>query len=168
MNMEPSDILDMIGYHEWATQVVLDTAENLSSDQFTSPLDGLGGRTDLRSILVHTLDSGISWRHVLEGAEQTPRLCTEDFQDISAIRRAWALERSRLLQWCHALDFDRLNSAHIIEKEGAPPRMHLVWQTLLHIVNHGTQHRSEAALILSALGHPPGDLDYSYYLEQRD
>ena len=44
--------------------------------------------------------------------------------------------------------------------EGVP-----VWQMLLHLANHGTQHRSEAALLLTAIGHSPGDLDLIDYAE---
>jgi uncharacterized damage-inducible protein DinB len=38
--------------------------------------------------------------------------------------------------------------------EGIP-----VWQTPAHVVNHGTRHRSEAAVIVTEAGRSPGDLD---------
>lgn len=45
-------------------------------------------------------------------------------------------------------------------EDGAP-----YWQALAHVVNHGTQHRSEAAALLTAVGRSPGDLDMFDYAE---
>ena len=44
--------------------------------------------------------------------------------------------------------------------EGIP-----MWQMLAHVVNHGTQHRSEAAALLTAAGRSPGDLDLIFFAE---
>jgi len=33
------------------------------------------------------------------------------------------------------------------------------WAMLLHVINHSTQHRSKVAMMLTKLGHSPGDME---------
>ena len=40
-----------------------------------------------------------------------------------------------------------------------------LWQQMTHQVNHATQHRSEAALMLTQAGHSPGGLDLLYFVD---
>lgn len=41
-----------------------------------------------------------------------------------------------------------------------------LWDMMWHVVNHSMQHRSEAAMALTALGRSPGDVDLLDYLDE--
>ena len=50
------------------------------------------------------------------------------------------------------------------DDEGRPVTFRL-WEMMVHVANHGTQHRSEAAAALTVLGRSPGDLDFCDFVD---
>jgi uncharacterized damage-inducible protein DinB len=66
-----------------------------------------------------------------------------------------------------ALTDERLNSTirYVIERGAV--REWVLWQVLYSSVDHGTQHRSEAAAMLTTYGRSPGDLDLTLFLRER-
>jgi uncharacterized damage-inducible protein DinB len=52
------------------------------------------------------------------------------------------------------------------DREGKTHRW-LLWELMAHVANHGTQHRSEAAMTLTAVGRSPGDLDLLDFVDLR-
>lgn len=48
------------------------------------------------------------------------------------------------------------------------PHERVVWESMAHLVNHRTQHKTEAAAILTGMGHSPGDIDLIMYLNENN
>jgi uncharacterized damage-inducible protein DinB len=162
--MDPENVLVLLGYSYWATEIILEAASHASPAQFVSSVTPNPGRDSLRAILVHMLDTEIGWRQIVQNLELSPDLIEQDFSDISTLRNRWALERENWFLFCRSLSTQALNDAYTYQVNNGPVRTRLVWQTILHVVNHSTQHRSEAAYLLTGYGHSPGDLDLNYYL----
>ena len=109
-----------------------------------------------RRDLVRALGAHQRRRHGLSGSEEQPRPEHEPLPAVAALAAAWEAERAALDAWLSSVDDVWLATAD----EGIP-----MWQMLAHVVNHGTQHRSEATALLTAAGHSPGDLDLIFFAE---
>ena len=162
--MNTENVLVLLGYSYWATEIILDVTNHVSSTQFISTVTPDPGRGSLRGILVHMLDTEISWRQIVQKMELSPDLSDQDFPDVATLRTRWAMERESWFSFCRNLSTEALNDVYTYQFNNGPVRTRLVWQTILHVVNHGIQHRSEAAYLLTGYGHSPGDLDFNYYL----
>ncbi len=162
--MDTEDVLVLLGYSYWATEIILDVTNHVSPAQFVSSITPNPGHDSLRGILVHMLDTEISWRQIVQKLELSPDLIEQDFPDLSTLRNRWTLEREEWFSFCRNLSPQALNDAYTYQFNNGPVRTRLVWQTIVHVINHGTQHRSEAAYLLTSYGHSPGDLDFNYYL----
>jgi uncharacterized damage-inducible protein DinB len=73
-------------------------------------------------------------------------------------------ERTEWMAYIASLDDAKLNGLYTYSGSDGTTRKRKVWQTLVHVVNHGTQHRSEVAAFLTSYGSSPGELDFGLLL----
>jgi uncharacterized damage-inducible protein DinB len=153
----------MYAYNTEMTERVLAACEPLPLEDFTREL--IPGQPSLRDTLVHLTSAQRVhldwWNGSMSGeASWARRFPRSDYPDLPAVRTFW-----RDVDRDTAAFLDTLRTDADLSKE--PTRVRVdgftvtrwLWESMLHVVNHGTQHRSEAAAMLTALGRSPGDLD---------
>lgn len=155
--MQADDVRFLFAYDRWATSHILAVLDGLDDEVWarTNVVDerGLGG------ILVHHLGASQRWRisFETEGQGEGPSPELEPLPSIAELRDRWTAEWAAVDAWLPTLTDGFV--AYVLD--GVP-----LWQMLVHVVNHGTQHRSEAAALLTAEGRSPGELDLISYAEE--
>lgn len=160
--MHKADISALIAYNFWADDRILTACEQISVDEFTREITPNPGWGSLRGILVHGLDTEYGWRLILQAQDASEILNEADFADVTALRTRWDMERNAWMMYESVLNEDILNKGYGDDSQASLN----VWQKIVHVVNHGTQHRSEAAAFLTGYGQSPGELDFDIFLAE--
>lgn len=161
MRIEQARLL--FDYNYWANGRILDTAAKAGPKVYNAP--GKLSHGGLRETLVHLVSAEWIWRQrVQAGVSPATHLDAKDFPTLEALRQRWLEEEAQMRAYLSSLstpDLDRV--VHYSDRNGNQFALAL-WKIFLHVVNHGTQTRSEAAVLLSQKGYSPGDIDFRLYL----
>ncbi len=162
--MNKNDIETLYRYNEWAWRRVLGQASLVSEKQFVAPAPVPQG--SLAGTLIHGLAAEVAWRGRWQDSSPAALLSASDLPTFDALRDRWELEAQALRDFVAALTDDDLNRARHYKTTKGQPMGNVLWHMMAHVVNHGTQHRSEAAMLLTSAGHSPGDLDLIVFLRE--
>lgn len=161
--MDPSEIRLFCDYNYWANHQVLDAARRITAAQLVAPAPVSHG--SVLGALAHVLSAEVIWRlRCQEGASPAALLAARDFGSLDDLRTRWQAEEDAMRAYVAGLNTAGLNANISYTNTRGASYTTPLWQILLHVVNHGTQFRSEAAVILSLYGQSPGDLDFIAYL----
>lgn len=153
-------IRDLYAYNVWANRRILDTAEQMTLQRFLAHHNGAGS---IREILTHTAWAHWIWLERCHGRSPRDTWEANAFPYVASLRARWnevEADTERFLEHLRADELDRMVTYVNVQGE---TWSYPLWQALLHQVNHATQHRSEAALLMTENGHSPGNLDYLIY-----
>ena len=164
--MNPEEAITLVEYNAWANHRILLKAARLPWEQLNTQT-GLSHHT-LFGTLVHILDTQWYWR---EGAQSgnlpMQALSAADFASFASLKRRWELEDRLFLDFVGNLPAGQLQGPVTYSWPWARPRTRPVWHILVHIINHGTHHRSEIGGYLTTLGQSPGDVDFIKYVSKK-
>ena len=163
--MNKQDIQLFCQYNSWANKIILDATAQVSEEQFLAPASYPHG--GLRSTLTHALFAEWIWRKRWQGESPSTRIKPEDFPTFESLRARWMTEEKELQAFVDSLTDEKLNETFHFKNTHGDEMENILWQAMMHMFNHGTQHRSEAAAMLTDFNHSPGDLDLIMFLRER-
>ncbi len=174
--MKVDEIKLLYDFNDWADARLLAACARVSPEQYAAPASAGTGRGGLRATMVHLLDNLWQWRITLQGYYKEPlvdeaaydatELHEDAFPTLAALRERWTTEQRAMRAYIDTLTEETLNSTIRYVIPGAV-REHVVWHILLDLILHATQHRSEAAALLTGYGQSPGDFDFTMFLNER-
>lgn len=161
--MKIQDIQFLFEYNYWARDRILGNVAKLSPQQFIEPRTSDHG--SVRNTLVHILSAEWVWRmRCQEHISPTDLLAFDDFPSLEPLQARWQQEEARMRSYLDGLSAQELDRVVRYRRTGGEPQENILWHLLVHVVNHGTEHRSMVAAALTEYGYSPGNLDIVHFL----
>ncbi len=159
-------MLDLIrplyAYSAWANDRILDTAERMNLQQFIAQNDSAGS---IREVLVHTASAQWIWLERSLGRSPEAMWNPAEYPYVATLRSRWDAVEEETAGFIASLAEAELDHDISYVNFRGQTWTYPLWKILLHQANHATQHRSEAALLMTERGHSPGDLDLLVYYD---
>ena len=163
--MKAQDVILIYDYNYWSTKRLLAAAAKVSQEQFVAPTAFPHG--NLRGTFVHLLDAEYGWRILCQQGLETEDLTEAEIPTLAALESRWHEEEAAMRAYLASLKDEDMTGTIRYTTKGGIKRERVLWHCLYHLANHGTQHRSEAAAMLTDLGHSPGDFDFSMFMLEK-
>jgi uncharacterized damage-inducible protein DinB len=147
-------------YHFAENRKLWDFATQLSHEQFIQPMDY--SHRSVRDQILHLINCEDVWFSELQGVEPSEPLPPTNSDDRESIRAHWNKVEQNIRDYLATLRDDILFDKPI--KEPEEDKDLIVWQVLLHVVNHATDHRAQILRLLNDLGVQTTWQDYIFYV----
>ena len=146
-------------YHFAENRKIWEHVASLSFEQFTQPVDYSHG--SVRDQILHLIDAEQMWFSELRDAKPSEPIPSTDVDDRDTIRAHWDRVEQNIRNYLAELQDDMLFTKPI--KEPDDDKDLIVWQVLLHVANHATDHRAQLLRVLHDLGVETIYQDYIFY-----
>lgn len=156
--MELELIQTFIKYHIDMTRRVWDSIDQITEEQFLA--DDAYSRGSIRNLMVHLASTDRRWLAGLKNLPDVGHLKFEDHSTRAEARQVFDQVANDLSEYANSLTAEELDQN---PNDLPNPR----WVVLLHIINHGTDHRATVLQKLTEIGAPTFDQDFIMWLWSR-
>jgi uncharacterized damage-inducible protein DinB len=163
--MTPEEMRMLYDYNAWANHRSLEAAAKLTTEQFTKPMGSSFG--SVRDTLAHICASEWVWFERFQGRSPASFPDASQWADVESLRANWAEQEMRLLAFVGKLTQEDLNRVLEYKTMKFGVYKNPLWQSMQHVVNHGTYHRGQITTLLRQLGAQPILTDLMHYYRER-
>jgi uncharacterized damage-inducible protein DinB len=163
--MSPEEIRQLYDYNSWANHRSLDTAEKLDLEQFTRPMNS--SFSSVIDTLGHIYGAEWIWFERFEGRSPSALPKVNQFPDVKSLRETWAELEKRLQSFVDGVTQADLDRTFEYKTLRFGIYSNPLWQSMLHVINHGTYHRGQVTTLLRQLGGQPILLDLMHFYRER-
>jgi len=163
--MTPEEMRGLYDYNAWANHRSLDAAANLTNEQFLKPMGS--SFASVRDTLAHVCGAEWVWLERFQGRSPSLLPDVSECADVDRLRRKWAEQEARLLPFVAKLTQEDLHRVMEYNTLKFGVYSNPLWQSMQHVVNHGTYHRGQITTLLRQLGAQPILTDLMHYYRER-
>jgi uncharacterized damage-inducible protein DinB len=163
--MTPEDMRALYDYNAWANHRSLDAAAGLTNEHFTKAMGSSFG--SVRDTLAHICAAEWVWFERFQGRSPASPPNRAECEDVASLRALWAEQEARLLAFVGKLTQEDLNRVMEYNTLKFGVYSNPLWQSMQHVVNHGTYHRGQVTTLLRQLGAQPILTDLMHYYRER-
>ena len=163
--MTPQEMQLLYTFNDWANKRALQAASALSSEQFTKPLGN--SFSSVRDTLAHIAGAESVWLQRFKGSSPSAMPDISRFADIAALQSEWTPAAADLLSFVGGLTQADLDRVIEYKTMNFGVYSNPMWQSLQHVVNHGTYHRGQITTMLRQLGAKPILTDLMHFYRER-
>jgi len=149
-----------IDYTIWANQRILDAAAALTAEELTRDF-GSADKSILGTLL-HIHGGDLVWIERMHGTSLTTRPYDAS-ATLGTLQAEWPKVWARWKTYVDGLAEDAAEAEISYRTFKGDAFRTPVWQIILHVVNHGTHHRGQAAGFIRSLGKMPPILDLTQF-----
>src|SRR5579864_5323930 len=163
--MSPEEMRVLYEFNAWANRRSMSAAATLPAEQFIKPMGS--SFSSVCDTLAHIYGAEWLWLERFQGRSPSSLPDTAQFQDVASLQVRWTEFEPRLLSFVRGVtqaDLDRVMEYKTL-KFGVYKNP--LWQSMQHLVNHGSYHRGQVTTLLRQLGAEPILTDLMHFYRER-
>ena len=163
--MTPEEMRLLYDYNAWANRRALEACAPLTTEQFTRGLGSSFG--SLRDTLAHIWGAEWLWLERFQGRSPGSLPDASQFADLASLRGRWMELEASLLRFVRGLTQENLDRVMEYKTLKFGVYRNPLWQSMQHLVNHGSYHRGQVTTLLRQLGAQPILTDLMHFYRER-